>query len=136
LQRSQKAPCVDCPLTVRDRFFDLSPNKDVSRSELYSDHRQLRLCFVVRGHGNYSCCLFDALTSGRLPVLVARDCILHFEFLVDYRSLFPIVPLKQLHDHPRIVAEHYSRFSDAEWLELQSKSHRLYLDWLRASEPF
>jgi hypothetical protein len=30
--RSQKASSVDCSLTVRDRFFDFLPNKDVARS--------------------------------------------------------------------------------------------------------
>jgi uncharacterized protein with HEPN domain len=68
--------------------------------------------------------------------MVASDCILPFEFLIDYRSLFPIVPLKQLHDLRRIVAEHYFRFSHAEWLELQSKLHRLYPDWLLPVELF
>jgi hypothetical protein len=134
--RSQKASSVDCSLIVRDRFFDFLPNKDVARSAYIQNIVNSGYVLCLRGHGNYSFCLFDALSSGRVPVLVASDCILPFDFLIDYRSLFPIVPLKQLHDLPRIVAEHYSQFSDAEWLELQYKLHRLYLDWLLPVELF
>jgi hypothetical protein len=68
-------------LTHRSRpFLRLFAQQGRGPLRVYSEHRQLRYVLCLWGHGNYSFCLIEALTSGRDPVLVAGDCILRFDF--------------------------------------------------------
>lgn len=65
--------------------------RDFVRNVLDNDYT---LC--VRGLGNYSFRFYEVLAAGRIPLFVDTDCVLPYDFEVDWRALFPTVPASRI----------------------------------------
>lgn len=121
---------ISCNFIVRDRFYGGLHDREAAahayrKSILDSDYV---LC--VRGHGNYSFRLFDAMSMGRIPVLVDTDCVLPFDHLMDYRRFMPILPRNQMSRLPEVVREHFESYDEQQWRRLQEELRRFYVEWL------
>lgn len=84
----------------------------------------------ARGHGNFSYRLFETLCLGRIPVFVDTDCVLPFDFAVEWRDHCVWVDRTEI---PRIgekVAEFHSGLSPAEFVERQQACRRLWEEYL------
>lgn len=121
---------VACLFVVRDQFYAGLDDMARAREEYLASVRESDYVLCVRGHGNYSFRFFDALSMGRVPVLVDTDCVLPFDFMLNYRDFLPVVSADAIGDLPRVIAEHYHGFDRDGWAEYQHALRRFYLDWL------
>src|SRR5262249_35005491 len=88
--------------------------REYVRNMLDSDYV---LC--VRGAGTWSYRFTEALSLGRIPVFVDTDCVLPYDFLLDWREHVVWVDRE---DIPRIgerIAEFHERLGDAEFEDRQ-----------------
>jgi hypothetical protein len=84
----------------------------------------------LRGYGNFSFRFFEAMSLGRVPLLIDTDCVLPFDFLHDYRDYCVIVPEARLGDAGRAVSEFHSRLSPQDFLDAQRRARDFWLKWL------
>jgi hypothetical protein len=103
--------------------------------------RKLRLEFIdnmvdsdyvlcVRGAGNYSFRLYEALSVGRIPILVNTDCVLPYDFAIDWKKYCIWVESTDLRSIADQVVGFHSRISDDEYVALQKECRQVYKEWL------
>lgn len=106
---------------------------DVQRdSQLEYLENSLHSDYVVssRGFGNFSYRLYETLASGRIPVLVDTDCVLPFDFAIDWDAYCVRVPEGDLRSIGARVAEFHDALSPGEFLELQMGCRKLWEEWM------
>lgn len=126
-------PLVDTNFVTRNRavFFkgDLDQKQKV-RVEFVQNMAQSDYILCCRGSANYSNRLFEVLSCGRIPVFIDTDCVLPFEFAIDWKKYCVWVDEKEL---PRIaekIAEFHNKLSPQEFVELQYECRKLWKEWL------
>jgi hypothetical protein len=108
---------------------------DVSRSQLEFLQNLLESDYVLcaRGYGNFSHRLYEALACGRIPLFIDTDCVLPFDFAIDWKRFCVWVDqgddphLRSVADR---VAEFHASISGEEFEELQVACRRLWEEWL------
>lgn len=84
----------------------------------------------VRGLGNYSKRLYETLCCGRIPIFVNTDCILPFEFAVDWRQYCVWVEQHELDHIAEKVLDFHQGLSDNDFIELQRACRQFWQEWL------
>jgi hypothetical protein len=84
----------------------------------------------VRGYGNFSFRFFEALSIGRVPLLVDTECVLPYDFLHDYRDYCVVVPERRLGDVGRAVEEFHHQVGADGYFELQRRIREFWVRWL------
>jgi hypothetical protein len=87
----------------------------------------------ARGNGNYSHRLYEALACGRIPLFIDTDCVLPFDFAIDWKRFCVWVDQvddPHLHSVADRVAEFHASISGEEFEELQVACRRLWEEWL------
>jgi hypothetical protein len=114
--------------------LDLVERKDFKASSYlfdeYSSHLQRNTYIVCpRGTENYSFRIYEALSSGRIPVIIDTDIVLPEQ--IDWQSLAIVVPYDSLERIYDIILSDYESRSTEEFLERQQKAFSTMLS-LRA----
>jgi len=84
----------------------------------------------TRGHGNYSYRLYEALSLGRIPVFVDTDCVLPYDFAVDWPSYGVWLDRR---DVPRIaerIRDFHAQLSPDAFVALQRRCRTFWEDYL------
>jgi hypothetical protein len=84
----------------------------------------------ARGVGNWSWRLYEALSLGRIPVFVDTDCVLPYDFLVDWRELCVWVDRSEVGRIGEQVAAFHESLTDGEFLERQRRCRQVWEDYL------
>ena len=86
---------------------------------------------IIKGDGNYSYRFYEALSLGRIPVLLDTECVLPLEDVINYDEFIVRVPYWDIYLLDRIVAEHYSRISGEDFVAMQKKAREVFEKYLR-----
>jgi hypothetical protein len=124
---------------VRDEFFGgaISPNGQVDSNKM----SQIRWDYVntmaksdyilcVRGNGNYSIRLYETLCCGKIPVFINTDCVLPYEFAIDWKKYCVWVEEDEIPQIAKKVAEFHQQISPQDFIDLQYECRRLWKEWL------
>ncbi len=127
-------PGVRTAFIVRDRFFggggDDPEVKARVRREYYDNLVGSDYVLAARGFSNFSFRFFEAMSVGRIPVLIDTDCVLPYDFLHDYRELCVVVPeaeIDRVGDH---ILRFHARFSPGGYRDLQARIRAFWEEWL------
>lgn len=77
---------IRCDFDIQDKFWGGRPNcpKLIERFFLNVNNSEFHLC--PRGGGNFSMRFYQAISSGRIPVLLDTDIALPYDDEIDYNS--------------------------------------------------
>jgi hypothetical protein len=84
----------------------------------------------ARGYGNFSFRFFEAMSLGRIPLLIDTECVLPYDFIHDYRDYCVIVPESRLRDIGQFVNEFHSGLSPAGYADLQLGIREFWVRYL------
>lgn len=84
----------------------------------------------ARGTGNYSLRLYEALCCGRIPIFIDTDCVLPYDFHVDWKKYCIWVNESELSSIAEKVIDFHHKLSAQEFLELQYECRKLWKQWL------
>jgi hypothetical protein len=84
----------------------------------------------ARGHGNYSYRLYEALCLGRIPVFVDTDCVLPYDFAIDWPSHLVWLDRSDVPDIARRILDFHHRLSSDEFVALQRRCRALWEQFL------
>ncbi|RYE12198.1 MAG: exostosin, partial [Sphingobacteriaceae bacterium] len=71
------------------------------------------------GYGNNSIRFFEALCCGRIPVFVNTDCVLPYDFLIDWKKYCVWIEEDDISKIPEKVLEFHNKYTDEEFKALQ-----------------
>ncbi len=101
-----------------------------SRLEFLQNVVESDYVLCARGFGNYSHRLYEALACGRIPLFIDTDCVLPFDFAIDWKRFCVWVDQTDLRSVADRVAEFHASISGEEFEELQVACRRLWEEWL------
>jgi hypothetical protein len=101
-----------------------------SRQEFVQNLLDSDYALCVRGFGNYSYRLYEALCLGRIPVLVDTDCALPYDRWIDWKQYMVWIDQSEVHEAPRRVAAFHASLTAAAFTELQKACRQLWGEWL------
>lgn len=134
-----RSPLVDTNFLVRDDFLGRAVLPD-GRKDL-DLLRKIRLEFVqnmvdsdyivcARGSGNFSYRLYETLCCGRIPVFIDTDCVLPYDFVIEWKKHCVWVEESELPLIAEKVAKFHRNLSPQDFMDLQHECRRLWEQWL------
>jgi hypothetical protein len=123
------------PLVITNFIIRRSYSGTAKTAEL--DLKQARLEYInnmlgsdfvlcVKGDGNFSVRFFEALSLGRIPLLVDTDCLLPLENLINYDEFVVKVDYRELAKLPAIVSEVYKNWSAEDYGAKQRRAREVF----------
>jgi hypothetical protein len=133
-----RSPMVETNFVVRDAFL----GGGVAGGKLHYEtlHRARRayvqnmvdsdyvLC--ARGAGNFSYRLYETLSCGRIPLFIDSDCVLPYDWLIDWKQHSVWVDASDLGEVAKRVAAFHEALSPQAFRDLQVACRKLWDDWL------
>ncbi len=90
----------------------------------------------MRGGGNFSVRFYETLCLGRIPIFIDTDCLLPYQDVIDYKSIFPWIDMKDLPDASEILLDFHSRLSADDFKNLQVTCRNLWIEHMTADGFF
>ena len=84
----------------------------------------------LRGSGNYSYRVYEAMCMGRIPILVDTDCALPFPDQIDWKGSCVWVEHGDLPNIAQAILDFHRRLSPEEFSALQHANRQTWLTWL------
>jgi len=134
-----RSPLVRTNFIIRDRFLGGAVLPD-GRTDL-ALMRNVRLGYLQnmidsdyvlcsRGGGNYSYRLYETVCCGRIPIFIDTDCVLPYDFDIEWKKYCVWVDESELPHIAEKVARFHSDLSPGDFVELQHMCRRLWEEWL------
>jgi hypothetical protein len=135
-----KNPAIKANFIIRDRYWgggylgrSSSWNQTLKKrveAEYIQNMVESDYIVCTRGAGNYSLRLYETLSCGRIPVFVDTDCVLPYDFTLDWRRHCVWVDQSELSSIAEKVIEFHDELSPQEFVDLQYKCRELWGKWL------
>jgi hypothetical protein len=84
----------------------------------------------ARGEGNFSYRLYETLSCGRIPVFIDTDCVLPYDWRIDWRKYCVWVEAADVGRAAERVREFHDRLSARDFEQLQRECRQLWEDSL------
>jgi hypothetical protein len=116
------------------KTIELSPEQ--VRTEYVQNMVDSDFVLAPKGDANYSVRFFEALSLGRIPILIDTECCLPLEGEIDYSKCVLRVSYKDINRIPEIVSEYYNNLTDEEFVGMQEEARRVFAEYLRYDSFF
>jgi Exostosin family len=132
LSNSQK---IETNFVIRDKmvFFDEAIDVEQKlrlRIEYVNSMVDSDYILCCRGRGNFSFRLFEALCCGRIPIFINTNCVLPFDFAIDWKKYCVWVESKELPQIAEKVIDFHNNLSPQEFIDLQHQCRSLWKEML------
>jgi len=131
----QKSTSVKSNFIIRNSYSGHKSTISLDPSQARLEYRGNMLmsdfALVVKGDGNYSYRFYEALSLGRVPLLIDTECVFPLEDVLDYSSFTIRIPFTELSQADRILKERFLRMSDQEFVAMQQKARDVFAQYLR-----
>lgn len=85
----------------------------------------------IRGDGNVDMRLYEAMSLGKIPVIVNTERVLPLEDIIDYHEFCVFVDFRKLSELDRILTDYHARVSPKEFKEKQRRARAVFTTYLR-----
>ncbi len=136
LPRLQKSALVRTNFLIRSshsahaktiRLDPLQARREYIENMLASD-----FVLSIRGDGNYSLRFYEALSLGRVPILLNTDVRLPLSDIVEYSSFILQIHIADMYRIDEIVADFWSHQTDESWFIMQVQARNAFEKYLSA----
>ncbi len=103
----------------------------IAREEYIQNIQESDFVLAPKGDGNYSMRFYEALSLGRIPVLLNTDTPLPFEDVVPYEEFSINVSYTQIEKLPEIIKDFYENISDDQFTAIQKKAREYFERYFR-----
>jgi hypothetical protein len=84
----------------------------------------------ARGKGNFSFRLYETLSCGRIPVFINTDCVLPYDFEINWKEFCVWVEEEDIDSIAKRVAEFHNALTPEGFTAIQRKCRKLWEDRL------
>lgn len=135
-----RSPLVKTNFIIRESFSGhkatIKLDPDRARSEYINNIMNSDFVLAVKGGGNCSMRFYEALSLGRIPLLVDTDGVLPLTDLIDYKDFVIFVDYKDMAKIGDIVYNFYNKLSEEQYASIQQKCRSVFVDYLRVDAFF
>lgn len=127
------SPHVETNFILRDKYLGGKQVLDGltnTHQEFVDNLRNTDYTVCVRGNGNFSKRFYETLCCGRIPIFIDTDCVLPFEFAIDWRKYCVYVDQSEIRHTAEKVADFHNDIHPDDFVELQQNCRTLWDEWL------
>ncbi|MFB2938670.1 exostosin family protein [Aerosakkonemataceae cyanobacterium BLCC-F154] len=136
IKNFKKSNLVTTNFLVRESMVFLGQKNLVDMAKLRVEFidNMINSDYIVccRGAGNYSNRLFETLCLGRIPIFIDTDCVLPYNFTIDWKKYCVWIEEKEIDRIAEKVAEFHQNLSEEDFVNLQHECRRFWKEWLSA----
>ncbi|HEY9675149.1 MAG TPA: exostosin family protein [Waterburya sp.] len=124
-----KSSLVKTNFILREKpfFNEKEPNwQNKVRTEYVQNLIESDYVFCCRGYGNFSFRFYEALSCGRIPVFVNTNCVLPYDFDIDWKKYCVWVEEHDISLIAEKVAEFHEKLQPKEFVELQYECRKIW----------
>jgi hypothetical protein len=129
-----KSPLVKTNFIIRDKFVTIGQTDPDLKEKFYLEFlkNMIESDYIVcsRGASNTSFRFFETLCSGRIPVFIDTDCVLPYDFFIDWNKYCVWVDENELPWIDEKIMDFHSQLSSSEYIELQHECRAIWVEWL------
>lgn len=132
LKRLMRAKRIKTNFIIRHQFFGTAPlaKKPHYNLDYYENMRDSDYVVCVRGDGNFSYRLYEALCCGRIPVFINTDCVLPYDFAVDWKRYCVWVEADEVDQIEAKILDFHQRLSPEAFVQLQQDCRTFWEEYL------
>jgi hypothetical protein len=137
MRRLAASPDVQTDFVIRQQYWagvdHASDRRDPyhpSKLEFVNNLRDTDYTLSLRGDGNFSKRFYETLSIGRIPVFVDTDCVLPFDFEINWRDYCVWVDRSEIDHIADKVAAFHAALSEEAFVEKQRACRQLWVDYL------
>lgn len=131
----ERSSLIKTKFIVRESFSaninTISLDPTVARKEYIDVLFNCDFALAPKGDGNFSVRFFEALSLGRVPILIDTDCVLPLSDKINYDLFIVRVPHTQIKNTPQIVSDLFQKLTSSEFIEIQQRARSAYEKYLR-----
>jgi hypothetical protein len=83
----------------------------------------------VRGGGNFSVRLYETLNLGRIPIFIDTDCILPYDFVLDWRQFCCWIDEGEIPHIAEKVADFHASLTPDDFIDRQKACRAVWEQW-------
>lgn len=130
LRLLQNSKCIQTNYVIRDRFFGHFENKAEVEREFLKNMQSSDYIVCVRGAGNFSYRLYETLSCGRIPIFINTDCVLPYDFIIDWKQYCVWIEVDEIGQIAEKVADFHAALSPSEFIDLQKRCRQFWEDFI------
>jgi hypothetical protein len=132
LKKLAKNKSLKANFIIRSQFYGkvLPERKQLERQEYIENIITSDYVLCVRGAGNFSYRLYETLSSGRIPVFVNTDCVLPYDFEINWKDYCVWVEESEIDQIDRKIADFHAKLTPEAFVDLQKRCRQLWEDYL------
>jgi hypothetical protein len=104
---------------------------ELAEKEFVQNLKSSIFALSVKGNGNFSSRFYEALSLGRLPLLLDTSCVLPLPQLIDYSKFIVRIDYAKIKYLPRYVVERFNSLSNKDIVSMQENAYDTYKKYLR-----
>lgn len=136
----QRDPRIETRFIVRSTFSasakTISLDPAQARREYIQNILDSDFVLAPKGDGNFSVRFYEALSLGRIPILIDTDMVLPLEGIMEYNRFVIRVPYTQIDNLPSEVSDFHQKLTEKEFEEMQRAARAAYTEHLRYDRFF
>ncbi len=136
----QKSSLVQTNFLIRDSFsghrFTIKQDPAAARRDYVDNMLNSDLALAVKGGGNNSLRFYEALSLGRIPLLINTDCPLPLEGIINYKEFVLFIDYKDINKIDVITSDFYSKLSSDDFEHRQRRAREVFEKYLRIDSFF
>lgn len=131
LSKLAKSSLINSNFIIRNRSFFQNTKSNLALQqkqyhEFVNNIVESDYIFCCRGSGNYSFRFYEALSCGRIPVFLNTDCVLPYDFEIDWKKYCVWLDESELDIIDVKVSEFHEKISPQEFRELQYECRKIW----------
>ncbi len=132
LNQLSKSKRVQPNFIIRDQFHGaVNPQqRQIERTEYIQNIINSDYVLCIRGAGNFSYRLYETLSCGRIPVFINTDCVLPYDFAVDWKKYCVWVEETDLAHLDEKVRQFHDNLSPEAFIQLQRDCRQFWKDYI------
>lgn len=133
-------PRIETPFIVRRTFSSnlktISLDPETARREYIANMRDSDFVLAPKGDGNFSLRFYEALSMGRIPIVIDTDMVFPFEDVICYDDFILRVPSTDIDRLADIVADFHANLTEEKFIAMQKAARAAYEEYLRPDAFF
>jgi hypothetical protein len=135
LRMLARDPRIDTHFIVRKSFSanmkTISLDPATARREYVENMYNSDFVLAPKGDGNSSVRFYEAISMGRIPIVIDTDMVFPLEDFINYDDFILRVSYKDIDRLADIVADFYANLSEEKFIAMQNAARAAYEQYLR-----
>ena len=128
-----KSDLIKKNFVIRKVFWSTQKNSltmQKQKEEFVADLINSDYILCSRGGGNFSFRFYETLSCGRIPFFIDTDCVLPYDFEINYKNYCVWVDQHDLSQADKILYNFHENISEEDFFLRQCNCRRLWQDYL------